>query len=113
MGRYVPWEWAWYLARGDAGTAFRRLRRGGAAWRGLQVGYPTPATLARALQPHFVARAATPLGLALPGSYAAPLLERAPRLLAMLTRAERALQRVRAGAAFADHYCFEGTRQPA
>jgi len=113
MGRYVPWEWAWYLARGDAGTAFRRLRRGGAAWRGLQVNYPTPATLARALQPHFAARASTPLGLALPGSYAAPLLERSPRLLAMLTGLERALQRLRAGAAFADHYCFEATRQPA
>ena len=72
-----------------------------------------PATLARALQPHFAARASTPLGLALPGSYAAPLLERSPRLLAMLTGLERALQRLRAGAAFADHYCFEATRQPA
>lgn len=110
MGRYVPWEWAWYLAHGDASTAFRRLRRGGVAWRGLQVSYPTPAILARALRPHFTPRAATPLGLVLPGSYAAPLLERTPRLLATLTRAEQALQRLRAGAAFADHYCFEATR---
>jgi len=110
MGRYVPWEWAWYLARGDARTAFRRLRRDGAAWRGLQVRYPTPATLARAMQPHFTRRVATPLGLVLPGSYAASLFERAPRLLATLTRAEQVLQRLHAGAAFADHYCFEATR---
>jgi SAM-dependent methyltransferase len=113
MGRYVPWEWAWYLAHGDAGTAFRRLRRGGVAWRGLQVSYPTPASLARALQPHFTPRVATPLGLVLPGSYAAPLFERTPRLLAALARAEQVLQRLRAGSAFADHYCFEATRQAA
>ena len=29
MGRHVPWEWGWYLARGEGGKAFRRLRRDG------------------------------------------------------------------------------------
>ena len=43
MGRYVPWEWAWYLARGARRKAFRRLRRDGVSWRGIQVSYPAPA----------------------------------------------------------------------
>ena len=111
MGRYVPWEWAWYLAQGDAHTAFRRLRRGGVAWRGIQVSYPTPETLARVMQPHFVPRTVTPLGLLLPGSYAAPLFERMPRVLAVLAHAEQSLQRLHVGGVFADHYCFEARRQ--
>ena len=113
MGRYVPWEWAWYLSRGEPSTAFRRLRRGGVRWRGLSVQYPTPASLARTLQPHFAALSARPLGLALPGSYAAAHLERAPRLLATLAKIEAALQRLPMLAACADHYFFEAVRQPA
>jgi SAM-dependent methyltransferase len=109
MGRYVPWEWAWYLARGRVATAARRLRRGGVSWRGTRIQYPTPATLARSFTPHFAAPRVTPLGFALPGSYAAPLLERAPWLLAWLTRLERRARRP-ALAAFADHYCFEARR---
>lgn len=110
MGRYVPWEWAWYLARGDTRTAFRRLRRGGVAWRGLTVQYPTPRQLARALQPYFTACHATPLGVALPGSYAAAHLQRAPRLLAALANIDAALQRLPLLAASADHYSFEARR---
>jgi SAM-dependent methyltransferase len=113
MGRYVPWEWAWYLARGDAGTAFRRLRPRGVSWRGLRVNYPSPAALARALRPHFEARGATPLGFALPGSYAASFLERTPRLFTALLRAETVLQRLPLLAACADHYLFEARRPPA
>ena len=43
MGRYVPWEWGWFLAHGDRCSAFRRLAEGGAEWRGLRVAYPTVA----------------------------------------------------------------------
>jgi ubiquinone/menaquinone biosynthesis C-methylase UbiE len=110
MGRHVPWEWAWYLARADAATAFRRLRRGGVPWRGLRIRYPTPATLTRAFAPHFTAPRLAPLGVALPGSYAANLLERAPRTLAMLARLEHLMRRRRLLASFADHFSFETTR---
>jgi SAM-dependent methyltransferase len=110
MGRYVPWEWAWYLTRGDTHTAFRRLRRGGVTWRGLAVQYPTPAHLARALQPYFTANHAAPLGVALPGSYAAAYLQRAPRLLAALAGIDAALQRLPLLSACADHYIFEARR---
>jgi SAM-dependent methyltransferase len=109
MGRYVPWEWAWYLARGDLATASRRIRRGGVSWRGVRIQYPTPKTLARCFAPHFGAPHVRPLGLALPGSYAAPVLERSPRLLSLLTRLERHVRR-QSLAAFSDHYCFEARR---
>jgi ubiquinone/menaquinone biosynthesis C-methylase UbiE len=113
MGRHVPWEWAWYLARGEAGKAFRRLSRDGVSWRGLHVFYPTPKALTRALQPHFAARGARSLGFVLPPSYAAGWLNHSPRVLTALTRAERAAQRWRACASLSDHYIFEAARLPA
>jgi SAM-dependent methyltransferase len=112
MGRHVPWEWAWYLGRGEGGKAFRRLRRGGASWRGLTVTYPTPATLAALVSRHFVSRGCRALGVVLPPSYAARWFNRSPRVLAALTRAERVLQRWPASASIADHYIFEATRLP-
>ena len=113
MGRHVPWEWGWYLARGETGKAFRRLQRGGASWRGLTVSYPTPGELALALRPHFMACGVRSLGFALPPSYAAGWLNRSPRTLAMLTRVERAIRNFPGCAALADHYVLEGARVPA
>jgi SAM-dependent methyltransferase len=112
MGRLVPWEWAWYLAHGDAGKAFRRLRREGVSWRGLTVSYPSPAMLSRVVQPHFVASGARALGFVLPPGYAASWLNRSPRTLAALTRVERAAQRWQFCASLADHYIFEAVRSP-
>ena len=110
MGRYVPWEWAWFLAQGDWRKAFRRTREGGAEWRGVRISYPTPAMLARALRPHFAAVGHRALGAVLPPSYAAAWLERSPRTLDALTRLERGLQRWQPLAALADHYIFEARR---
>jgi ubiquinone/menaquinone biosynthesis C-methylase UbiE len=113
LGRHVPWEWAWFLARGNRDKALRRLRHGGTAWRGLRISYPTPADLGRILQPHFAPTRRAPLGFVLPPSYAAGWLERRPRALAALTWAERAAQRCSPLAAIADHYIFEARRTPA
>jgi SAM-dependent methyltransferase len=113
MGRLVPWEWAWYLARGDRQRAFRRLARAGAEWRGLTIRYPTPAELARALRPDFVAQGVRPLGFALPPSFAASWLERSPRALTALTLIERVTHNWSACARLADHYIHEATRRAA
>jgi SAM-dependent methyltransferase len=109
MGRYVPWEWAWYLAHGDAKRAFRRLRKGGAEWRGLRIHYPTPRELSRSLAPNFDVRRRASLGFALPPSYASAWLDRAPRALAALAGIERATCRVTAG--LADHFMLEALRR--
>jgi len=111
MGRHVPWEWAWFLARGQLRNAFRLSRSGGrTTWRGMQISYPTPPELERALRPHFVRTNLRPLGVVLPPTYASHWLERRPRALAALVRVERALQRWQALARVADHYIFEARR---
>ncbi len=110
MGRFVPWEMGWYLARGDARRAFRRLRRTGSEWRGLTIHYPTPGRCARLLEPYFVVSVARPLGVVLPPSYAAGWLERAPRMRAWLSRLERALFERARGAGLGDHYVLEARR---
>jgi len=109
MGRYVPWEWAWYLLRADSARAWRRLR-GPVAWRGLNVAYPTPAEVTRMLRPFFRIDGVRSLGFALPPSYAAGWLNRRPRLLGALTRAERLAQSFPMLASCADHYIVEGRR---
>jgi SAM-dependent methyltransferase len=113
MGRHVPWEWIWYTARGDWRRAWRRLSPGGAQWRGLTVCYPTPAEMRQLLSPWFTVSRVSPLGFALPPSYAASWLERSPRVLAMLRRLETALPAWSALASLSDHYIIEATRSSA
>lgn len=108
MGRYVPWEWFWYLAHGDARRAFRRLRRDGVEWRGLRIQYPTPGMLGAQLGPWFRTARSSALGFALPPSYAAAWLDRSPLALTMLTAVERATHRFTA--AVADHFIYEAER---
>ena len=105
MGRYVPWEWAWYLAQGDRRRAFRRLDRAGVRWRDLTIHYPTPSELAQALAPMFLTQRRMALGFALPPSYASSWLDSRPRWLGALTAVERATRRVTAN--LADHYMLE------
>jgi SAM-dependent methyltransferase len=109
MGRHVPWEWAWYLLRGDPRRAWRRLR-GPLDWRGLTVFYPTPKEFSRLLAPAFRVDRVGPLGVALPPSYAAGWLKRHPRILRALTRVEHAAQGWRILSGVADHYIVEATR---
>ena len=105
MGRYVPWEWVWFLAHGDRQRAFRRLHREGCQWRGLTIHYPTPGALKRALAPQFTTRRRSALGFFLPPSYAGAWLERSPAVVRMLEVMERATSRVTAG--LADHFVLE------
>src|SRR5262249_39867983 len=113
MGRYAPWEWTWYLLRGDWRRALRRFQPGGVSWRGLVIRYPTPAELKSLLRPYFSTRRVTPLGFALPPSYAAAWLGRSPRALRSLTRIELLAQHWSPLASCADHYIVEATRLPA
>lgn len=113
MGRLVPWEWAWFLSRGDWRKAIRRLNHGGASWRGLNISYPSPGTLARAMPESLKPAHQRALGLVLPPSYAAGWLDRSARRFAMLARLETALTGWQALAALGDHYLMEARRLPA
>ena len=112
MGRYVPWEWAWFLLRGQPAKAWRRLGREPVQWRGLTLSYPSPRKLTAALRPYFRVDNLRPLGFVLPPSYAADWLNRRPRLLAVLARLERFAQGITFLASVSDHYIVEATRLP-
>lgn len=112
MGRHVPWEWGWYLLHGEPKKAWRRLSAA-TRWRGLTIAYPTPRGVSRMLQPFFRVDGVSPLGFALPPSYAAGWLNRRPRALAALTHLERLARTCPPLASCADHYIVEATRLPA
>jgi SAM-dependent methyltransferase len=112
MGRRVPWEWLWFLVRGDRRRAFRRYRAEGTEWRGLTIRYPTPAEVTALLTPRFAVTRVAPLGIALPPSYAASWFNRSPRALSAVTRLEELAQRSTALASWSDHYLLEARRSP-
>jgi ubiquinone/menaquinone biosynthesis C-methylase UbiE len=112
MGRRAPWEWIWYLPRGEVRRAFRRFQRNGVEWRGLKISYPTPQEVIAALRPCFAVKRVSPLGCVLPPSYAAAWLNRSPRALRALTRLELLAQRSPALAAWSDHFIVEARRLP-
>jgi len=111
MGPLVPWEWAWYLLRGEPGRAFRRLRPGGTRWRGMTVRYPGVASLKRAFGEAFRGVGVTAVGALLPPSYAEGWALRHPALVARLDRLERRLEAVWPLPRLADHYLLELERR--
>jgi SAM-dependent methyltransferase len=113
MGPLVPWEWIWYLGKGDPARAFRRLRRGGVTWRGLTVRYPSIRALRRAFAPELRTLRTAAVGALLPPTYIEEWIRRHPRLLAALARWERRLERVPPLPWLADHYLIELERRAA
>lgn len=106
MGPLVPWEWLWFLLRGQPRSAFRRWRRGGVSWRGITVRYPSIRALRRAFAGFRPERAAA-VGVLLPPSYAEPWAAAHPRLISTLDRCERRLETCFPLPWLADHYLVE------
>lgn len=107
MGPLVPWEWGWYLRRGEPGRALRRLRAGGIAWRGITISYPSIRALERAYRPWFRLRRVAAVGALVPPSYAEPWAQAHPTALWALHRVERLIANVPPLPALADHYLIE------
>jgi SAM-dependent methyltransferase len=107
MGPLVPWEWGWYLRRGQPGKAFRRLRRGGTPWRGLTIRYPSSGALRRVFAPWFRPLRVSAVGGLIPPSYAEGWAEAHPRALAALDRFERRIETWSPLVWLADHYLLE------
>ena len=107
MGPVVPWEWVWYLAQGRPQKAWRRLRRGGAVWRGVHVRYPTIRAVRRALLPAFQAVRVSAVGALVPPPYAESTVGRFPRLLRFAAWWERRLETMPPLPWLADHYLIE------
>ncbi len=111
MGPLVPWEWAWFLRRGQPGQALRRLRPGGANWRGLTVRYPTIGRVRRLLAPAFRLRRAAAIGVLLPPSYAESWAVRHLSVVRRLARYERRCETWAPLPWLADHYLLEMERR--
>jgi len=111
MGPLVPWEWGWFGLRGQPRKALRRLRPGGAAWRGMLIRYPSIGRMKRTFEPEFRARRTAAIGALLPPSYAEPWAARHPRLLARLDRWERRWETLPPLPWLADHYLLELERR--
>jgi SAM-dependent methyltransferase len=112
MGPLVPWEWVWFTLRGEPGKALRRLRLGGAAWRGMTIRYPAIGTVKRVFAPAFRAYGSpAALGALLPPTYAEEWAAHHPRLLARLDRWERRWESLLPLPWLADHYLLELERR--
>lgn len=111
MGRYVPWEWAWFLARGRRGAAFRRLAKEGTEWRGLRISYAPLGALKRTFEPAFRFAGARAVGALLPPSYAEAWAARHPRLLGALDALERRVEALPPFPSLADHVLLELERR--
>lgn len=107
MGPTVPWEWAWHLYRLQFGKAFRRMRRGGLAWRGMHIWYPSLGAAKRAFAPEFRPVRATALGALLPPPYTEAWANRHLRLVKLLNQWERRLETCPPLPSLADHYLLE------
>jgi SAM-dependent methyltransferase len=107
MGPTVPWEWAWYLARGKPASAFRRLRPGGARWSGISIQYPSVARTRHAFSPEFRTLRVSAIGALLPPPYTENAMGRYPRFLAALNGLERQLDTLWPLPRLADHYLLE------
>jgi ubiquinone/menaquinone biosynthesis C-methylase UbiE len=111
MGPLVPWEWAWYLGHGQPARAWRRLRPGGARWRGMTIRYPTVGGVRRAMAPAFRLRRAAAVGALLPPTYAEGWARRHPALLSRLARWERRVETWPPLPWLADHFLLELERR--
>lgn len=107
MGPLVPWEWGWFLARGRAGKAFRRLRPGGVEWRGQRVRYPSVFRLRRAFAPSFRLLRVAAVGALVPPSYVEAWACRHRAWVERLNRWERRCETRFALPWLADHYLAE------
>ncbi|HEU4559975.1 MAG TPA: methyltransferase domain-containing protein [Longimicrobium sp.] len=111
MGPLCPWEWLWFLAHGQPGRAFRRLRPGGARWRGVTVRYPGIRAARKAFAPWFRPLRVSSVGALVPPPYAEAWARRHGRLVARLNGWERRMEARFPLPWLADHYVLELERR--
>lgn len=107
MGPLVPWEWVWFLVRGEPGKAFRRLKRGGVDWRGLKIRYPSIGAMRRDFSPHFRLSRVGAIGVFLPPPYTEQWAAKHVGLLQGLNRWENRVEACSPLPWLADHYLLE------
>jgi ubiquinone/menaquinone biosynthesis C-methylase UbiE len=91
IGRFVPWEIAWFLAHGKPGKAFQRLREDRVRSQGgsVTVQRPSVSEITRLFAPGLVLRRWKGIGIGVPPSYMESWASRFPRLMHGLALLDR------------------------
>jgi SAM-dependent methyltransferase len=111
MGPVVPWEWLWYLGKGQPRKAFRRLGRDGVLWRNMRIRYPSVRAVRQHFAPGFRFLRASAVGALLPPSYAEAWANQHPRAINTLNTFERRFETHPVLTNLADHYVIEFERE--
>ena len=91
LGRFVPWEMAWYVAQAQPGRAFLRWSNGTARQvegGTLRVRYHGVGEIARLFAPRFRLRRWRGIGIMVPPTYAEVWARRVPRLTRAVARVD-------------------------
>jgi len=92
MGRFVPWEIAWFAARGEPGKALRRLRRKdfrSADSGSVHIHRPSVREMTRIMSPGFRLRSWGGVGIAVPPTYTENRMRHFPRVIRGLAGIDR------------------------
>ena len=103
MGPWVPWEWGYFLLKGQYNKSFRRLS-GQCQWRNTTVYYPSIKKIKAMMMPHFNLIEREALGLLMPPSYAAQCIKNKPRISRCLAWLEHKLKKTPGLWQLGDHY---------
>src|ERR1700678_1122136 len=84
IGRFVPWEIVWFMARGKPGRALRRLR--GNNFRPsdpgtVRIQRPSVREIARIMSPAFSLKRWSGVGITVPPTYTETRMQRFPRMI--------------------------------
>lgn len=115
MGRFVPWEVAWFLAHGNAKSAFRRLSNAAASSRELstvKIQHPSVKDLEHLFAPSFRLLRWKGVGITVPPTYLERWARRFPAVIHALAGLDRAIERVPGLRNMADCVVLEFERQP-
>ncbi len=114
INRWCAWEIVWHLVHRQPRVAFRRARRGGVEARvgdgTVRTWYPSIESIRQTFAPAFNMTRVTGLGVFLPPSYLASVVDKHPRLFRLLTRLERAMASTFPFSYIADHAIIEFER---
>ncbi|HAN32480.1 MAG TPA: hypothetical protein DCQ06_12865 [Myxococcales bacterium] len=115
MNKWTPWDWFWFGIHGQWQAATRRFRSGQLAHAGagstISVWYPGWRTVAAECSEHFVCERVEGLGVLLPISEAAHLVDRWPKVFEVLGQLERFVCRLPLFRSLSDHYIIQLRRR--
>jgi SAM-dependent methyltransferase len=115
MGRFVPWEIAWFLAHGDASAAFRRFSNTTTFSREpgpLKIQHPSVKDLERLFAPSFRLLRWKGVGITVPPTYLERWARRIPGVIHALAGVDRAVERIPGLRSMADCVVLEFERRP-